>query len=174
MSSQHWNHDSTTISSEQREELWRKLEKLRFAMVVTHDHQGAMTARPLTTQQIENTGTAWFFVPLDGEVAEELAADPRTLVVYSDLGDNFYVALRGTGKVVKDAAKIRELWSPLVAAWFPRGPEDPNLGLLCVDIDKGEYWDPGSSKLVQFYAMAKAAITRTPPRNVGEHREFRT
>lgn len=167
-------HEPGTITVEQRQELWRKLEKLRFAMVTTHDEQGAMTARPLTTQQIEDDGTAWFFIPLDGPIAEELARDPSVLVVYSDVGDNFYAALRGTARVIKDAAKIRELWSPLVGAWFPQGADDPNLGLLCVDIDKGEYWDPGSSKLVQFFAMAKAAATRTPPRNIGEHREFRT
>jgi Pyridoxamine 5'-phosphate oxidase like len=53
-----------------------------------------------------------------------------------------------------------------------RGPEDPNLGLLRVDVENGEYWDPVASKLVQFFAMAKAAVTRTPPQNIGEHRRF--
>jgi len=61
---------------------------------------------------------------------------------------------------------------PFAAGWFPGGPEDPNLGLLRVDVENGEYWDPVASKLVQFFAMAKAAVTRRPPQNIGEHRRF--
>ena len=66
-------------TGEDRRALWRKLEKLRMAMVATHDVAGEMTARPLTTQQVEDDGTAWFFVPLDGGVSEELARDARAL-----------------------------------------------------------------------------------------------
>jgi hypothetical protein len=44
--------------------------------------------------------------------------------------------------------------------------------LLCVEAENGEYRDPVASKLVQFFAMAKAAVTRTPPQNMGEHRRF--
>ena len=51
--------------------------------------------------------------------------------------------------------------------------DDPNLGLLRIDVERGEYWDPGSSKMVRMLAIAKAAITHSTPRNVGEHREFR-
>lgn len=159
-------------TGEDRRALWRKLEKLRMAMVATHDVAGEMTARPLTTQQVEDDGTASFFVPLDGGVSEELARDARALVTYADVGDDFFVALRGRGEMVRDEAKARELWTPFAAGWFPGGPEDPNLGLLRVDVENGEYWDPVASKLVQFFAMAKAAVTRRPPQNIGEHRRF--
>jgi len=90
------------------------------------------------------------------------------------VSDNFFVALSGTGQILKDRAKARELWNPLAGAWFPDGVDDPNLALLRVEVEKGEYWDPGSSRMVQMFAMAKAAITRTPPKNIGEHHEFRT
>ena len=66
----------------------------------------------------------------------------------------------------------RELWNAMAGAWFTRGPDDPKLALLRVDVDKGEYWEPDVSKVVQFFSIAKAALTRTPPKHVGEHREF--
>ncbi|HSV19201.1 MAG TPA: pyridoxamine 5'-phosphate oxidase family protein [Casimicrobiaceae bacterium] len=69
--------------------------------------------------------------------------------------------------------KVKELWNAMAGAWFPHGPDDPNLGLLRIDVERGEYWDPGSSKMVRMLAIAKAAITHSPPKNVGEHREFR-
>ena len=173
MAEEKFNGEPTEPTATERAELWRKVEKIKFAMLITHDLDGALTARPLTVQQAEGQGALWFFIAKDGGIAEELARDPRVLMNLVDLSDNFFVALAGTGQVVEDFAKARELWNPMVGAWFPQGVDDPNLALLRIDVEKGEYWDPGSSKLVQAFAMAKAALTRTPPRNVGEHREFR-
>jgi general stress protein 26 len=103
-------------TAQERSELWRKLEKVRMTMLTTHDRDGEMTSRPLTTQQVQEEGVAWFFIPLDGGVAEELGRDPRILLTYADLSDNFFVALRGKGQILKDRAKVKELWSPLVTA----------------------------------------------------------
>lgn len=171
-------HDTTAVptepTEEQRAELWRTLEKVRMAMLTTHDRQGALTSRPITTQQAQSDGVLWFFVPMEGGIAEELGRDPRLLLNYVDLSDNFFVALTGTGQILKDRAKVHELWSAMAGAWFPQGPDDPSLALLRVDVEKGEYWDSGASKLVQFFSIAKAAITRTPPKHAGEHHEFRT
>ena len=174
MTQEHFNDGRTEPTAAERADLWRKAEKVRMAMLTTHDATGAMTARPVTTQQAEARGVVWFFVPIDGGMAAEVGRDPRVLLAYADLSDNFFVALTGTARVLHDRDKIRELWSPMAAAWFPKGIDDPNLALLRVDVERGEYWDPGSSKLVQFFAIAKAALTRTPPHDVGEHREFRT
>ena len=49
--------------------------------------------------------------------------------------------LTGTARVVRDADKIRALWSPRLERWFPKGLDDPDLALLEVRIDKAEYWD---------------------------------
>ena len=173
MAHEHFNGEPTEPTEAERAELWRKVEKVRMAMLTTHDRSGALTSRPITTQQAEPEGVLWFFVPIDGGMAEELGRDPRLILNYAELSDNFFVALSGTGQILKDRAKARELWSPMAGAWFPDGPEDANLALLRVEVEKGEYWDPGSSKLVQFFAMAKAALTGSPPRNLGEHHEFR-
>ena len=169
----HFTDEPKVPTAEERAALWRSLEKVRMAMLTTHDRQGEFTSRPLTTQQAQEDGVVWFFIPLDGGVAEELGRDPRVLLTYADVSDNFFVALRGRGQVLKDRAKVEELWSPLVGAWFPGGPDDPDLALLRVDVEKGEYWDPGASKLVQFFAMARSALTRSPPKNMGDHHEFR-
>lgn len=174
MTHEHFNDDRAEPTGEERADLWRKVEKVRMAMLTTHDRTGAMTARPITTQQAEPVGVVWFFIPRDGGMAEELARDPRVLLNYADLSDNFFVALTGTGHVSQDRAKMRELRNPMGGAWFPKGVDDPNLALLRIDVEKAEYWNPGSSKLVQFFAIAKAALTHTPPHDVGEHREFRT
>jgi len=164
---------STPPSDKERRELWHRLEKVRMTMLTTHDLEGELTSRPVTTQQAQEDGVLWFFVPIDGGIAEELGRDPRVMLNYVDLSDNLYVSLRGTGQILKDRAKVRELWNAMAGAWFTQGPDDPKLALLRVDVDRGEYWEPDVSKVVQFFSIAKAALTRTPPKHVGEHREFR-
>jgi general stress protein 26 len=164
----------TAPTADERAALWRRLEKVRMAMLTTHDLQGELSSRPITTQQAEGEGVLWYFVPIDGGIAEELGRDPRVSLNYVDLSDNLFVSLRGTGQILKDRAKVRKLWNAMAGAWFPGGPDDPSLALLRIDVEKGEYWEPQGSKLVQFFSIAKAALTHTPPKHAGEHREFRT
>lgn len=40
-------------------------------------------------------------------------------------------------------------------------------------ISHAEYWDIKESQMVQLFKMAKAALTGTPPENMGEHAELK-
>lgn len=60
---------------------------------------------------------------------------------------------------MRDKEKAKELWKPLLKAWFPKGLEDPDLALLKVSVESAEYWDAPSSKMVQIAGIAKAAVT---------------
>ena len=70
-----------------------------------------------------------------------------------------YLSISGRAEVVKDKAKIEELWSPVLKAWFPEGLDDPHLCLLKIPVEQAEYWDAPSSKIVQLFGMAKAIAT---------------
>ena len=71
-----------------------------------------------------------------------------------------------------DRAKVHVLWSPLYAAWWPAGKDDPDIALLEVSIDRAEYWDSPSGKVVQLLGIVKAAITgREQQRDEREHGE---
>ncbi|HEY0822027.1 MAG TPA: pyridoxamine 5'-phosphate oxidase family protein, partial [Rhizobacter sp.] len=74
---------------------------------------------------------------------------------------------------VDNAAKKEQLWNKMNEAWFPQGPQDPDLALVQVQITHADYWDVKSSKLVQLISMAKAAVTGRPPRDMAEHGEIR-
>jgi general stress protein 26 len=94
-------------------------------------------------------------------------------VIYSDPSSDTYVSVSGSGAVVDDAAKKRELWNKVAEAWFPGGPTDLDLALVQVKILHAHYWDVKDSKLVQLYAMAKAVVSGKPPTDLGEHAEVR-
>ena len=48
-----------------------------------------------------------------------------------------------------------------------------DLALVRVAITHANYWDVKESKIVQLYKMAKAAVTGTPPVDMGEQAEIR-
>jgi general stress protein 26 len=72
--------------------------------------------------------------------------------------------------LIRDREKAKELWNPILKAWFPEGLEDPNLALLKVSVEKAEYWDTPSGKMVQAIGFVKALATgKRYEADQGEH-----
>lgn len=142
------------------EKLKEMLEGIDFCMLTTIDG-GRLRSRPMSTQEFEFDGDLWFFTRDNTHKADEVAKDPRVNVAYSKPDDNRYVSVSGTAEIVKDRAKMEELWSPILKAWFPDGLEDPHICLLKVAVEQAEYWDAPSSTIVQLFGMAKALATGT-------------
>lgn len=134
------------------------LEDIDFAMLTTLSG-GKLRSRPMSTQKFEFDGDLWFFTSDQTHKVEEIEADNRVNVAYADPDDNTYVSVFGRAEMVKDKAKIEELWSPILKAWFPDGLDDPTLCLLRVKVEEAEYWDSSNSKIVQLIGFVKALAT---------------
>ena len=152
------------------EHLWSLIAKVRFAMFTTQDGSGHLTARPMTTQNkaIDLDQSLWFFMSAVSEPIADLTMSNEVGLVYVEPHADVYVSIAARASVLRDPAKVRELWSPLNAAWFPGGMDDPNLVLVRCKILSAYYWDIKQSKFVQLWTLAKAAATGRPPENMGE------
>ena len=139
--------------------LLEKIKEQPYGMLTTLNQQGHLHARPMYTQEPDASGSLWFFTDHESAKVHEVHRDAQVCVAYGHPGQNLYVSVTGTAKVVLDRAKIDELWSEPLKAWFPKGKDDPNIALLRVDIERGEYWDSPSNVLVQAYAYLKAVTT---------------
>ena len=164
-----------TEQTNDRDLLWELIEDIKFAMFTTRHDNGHLHSRPLTTQNshLDENSSLWFFVSRRSDTVADIARETQVNVVYADPGDDSYVSVSGTARVVEDLAKKQALWSKAAEAWFPGGVTDPDLALLEVQITHANYWDVKDSKLVQLFKMAKAAVTGVPPANLGEHGEVR-
>ena len=137
----------------------RKLtEDIDFCMLTTID-AGHMRSRPMSTQQTEFDGDIWFFTSDDTHKMDEIARDNRVCAAYAKPDSDTYVSISGRAEVVKDRAKMEELWNPVLKAWFPDGLEDPHVCLLKITAEQAEYWDSPSGKLVQLFGFVKAIAT---------------
>ena len=136
-----------------------KIKDIKIAMMTTIEQGQELHSRPMYTTKPEEDGTLWFFTEEDSSKVQEVREDRHISLSYADLADNVYVAISGTARVVTDRAKIKELWSEPLRGWFPKGSDDPNIALLKVTIDRGEFWDTPNSTLLRAYAYAKAVVT---------------
>ncbi|HEY8562300.1 MAG TPA: pyridoxamine 5'-phosphate oxidase family protein [Pyrinomonadaceae bacterium] len=140
------------------EQLKGLLEGIDFAMLTTMAGE-KFRSRPMSTQEMDENGDLWFFTSDETHKVEEIEADDRVLVAYAQPDDNTYVSVFGRAALVKDRAKIDELWNPVHKAWFPEGKDDPHLALLKISVEEAEYWDSPNSKLVQIAGFVKALVT---------------
>ena len=142
------------------EHLARLIKDIDVAMLTTKDGSGNMRARPMGTLNGSGfDGTLYFFTDAGSPKVNEIESDHQVNLTYSDRKSQHYVSVTGQARVTRDEKKIRELWNPIMKAWFPKGLDDPSLALLEVEVSEAEYWDSPNSTVVQLVGFAKALLT---------------
>jgi general stress protein 26 len=130
-----------------------------------------LRSRPMLLERADGMGSAatlTFLTHRSSQKAEEVERDARVNVAFvSDKGDR-YVSVSGRAALVHDPARMKALWNPTYRAWFPGGPDDPDSAILTVVIDRVEYWDVPSSRLVRLWGVVRALATGQVA-EAGEH-----
>lgn len=150
----------------EREEALKKFKKLveevRTCMFITNTQEEHEHTRPMSTVDVEDNGTIWFYTDIRSIKVEEVATDKKVHLTFAHPGKESYLDVHGTSSVVTDRNLIKQKWSPVVKAYFPNGADDPNVALLKVQPDEVYYWESETGKMVQFLKMAVAAVTGNP------------
>jgi general stress protein 26 len=134
------------------------VSKFRTAMFVTQGREPGLHARPMAVAKMEEDGIFWFVTGRDTTKIDELTTHPDALVCLQN--DNQFVAVAGRVEVVQDRSKVEELWSESFRVWFD-GKDDPNLVLLRLVPNAGEYWDQSGTRGLKYaFRAAKAYATQ--------------
>lgn len=137
------------------------MQGVRTCMLTTVAADGTLHAHPMTTQEAEFDGDAWFLLGATSETATNARERPRVNVSYS--GDSGWVSLAGTAELSTDPQRKKELWNRFVEAWFPDGQDDPSVQVMRVRAESAQYWDsPG--KVSMMVSMLTSSVTKNPPR----------
>lgn len=146
-------------STKKRDQLRALMKGIDIAMFTTYGEDGYPVSRPLSTQEAEFDGKVlWFFVRKDTPKVREIGRNPRVNVAYASKDDNVYLSVAGTARTVDDQAKIDELWSDALKAYFKRGRTDPNLVLIEVTVHSVQYWDGPSTGIGRMIAFVAARL----------------
>ncbi|MES2661392.1 MAG: pyridoxamine 5'-phosphate oxidase family protein [Verrucomicrobiota bacterium] len=114
---------------------------------------------PMQVQEVDHQGCLWFFSGADSVHNRQIAAEPQVQLIFSNTSKIEYLTVFGEATLSTDREKAEELWSKFVEAWFPEGPDDPNLTLISVRPITSHFWDTENGKLVTFAKILTSALT---------------
>ncbi|MDQ6622778.1 MAG: pyridoxamine 5'-phosphate oxidase family protein [Verrucomicrobiota bacterium] len=153
------------MKSEQTDELQKLREMIKdldMCMLTTVDDDGSLRSRPMSNNgEVEFDGDLWFFTYGASHKVDEVKREERVNVSFASPEKSRYISMSGTAELVRDKAKIKELWKPALKAWFPKGLDEPDIALLKVTVEKAEYWDSPGSKIAHMLGFMKALATGT-------------
>lgn len=152
-----------------RQKVWELIKSIGIALMVTSSDEG-LRGRPMAAMNKDFDGELWFASRESTPKLAEIKHESHVLLAYSEPKTQNYVSVAGTARIVRDTQKVKELWTEGARVWFPDGPEDPNIALICVKVESAEFWDSPSSSWLYAYGYAKARLTGEAPKDVGENK----
>lgn len=154
------------------EKLRELMKDVKICMLTTADEDGSLRSRPMAMQEAEFDGHLWFFTGKSTGKTHEIEHNHQVNLSFADTGASKYISVSGSAEFVDDRAKAKELWNPLLKAWFPKGVDDPELTLMKVHIEKAEYWDSPGGMVTQLVGFVKAVATGKRAEGLGEHEKL--
>lgn len=151
---------TTKTHDEQLAKLQELIKDIDFCMFTTLAEDGSLHSRPMSTNgQIEQNGNVWFFTYADSPKVTEVDHVEQVNVSFSAPNKQRYVSLSGKAYLVRDRAKLQELWKPELKAWFPKELDEPEIALLKVVVENAEYWDAPASWVAKTIGFVREATT---------------
>jgi len=151
---------SPSRSSATEEHFFEILKGFDTAVLVTLGEVERMHGRPMSVAGREDGGTLWFMTSVESPKVAEVLADRHALVVMQS--SNRFIVIEGLAEIVRDRAKIEELWSETQRIWF-QGKDDPDIALVRFSPTEAEYWDNAGVQGLRFAFEALKALASGEP-----------
>ncbi|MGP5007666.1 pyridoxamine 5'-phosphate oxidase family protein [Brachybacterium tyrofermentans] len=132
-----------------------------LVMLTTALPDGKLLSHPLSIQGVTDDADVWFFVGLQGGQAEALRSGPQVNLSISQAGS--WLSIAGRAEFVEDHDLVEQLWTERAAAYFPAGPDDPDLGLLRVSGESAQFWGLPGGRAAGLAQILKAKVVGERP-----------
>ncbi len=164
---------SSAVKKDERLAKLREIVKaVDICMLTTVDERGDLHSRPMSNnREVEFDGDLWFFTYGSSHKVDEVNRVSKVNASFADIGNQLYASLTGGAEVVRDRAKIEELWKPQLKAWFPEGVDTPDIALLKATVERAEYWD-GSQSFVAHAVSLVSSLLAGRPAQLGENEKL--
>ena len=130
-----------------------------MCLFTTQTEFAPLPSRPMNTLEVDDEGSFWFMSAIDSHKNNEIHADHRVQLFFSNPADSEYMTVYGTAQISQDRRRIEELWHPLIKAWFTEGKDDPRISVIKVIPEEAYYWDTKSSKMIAMMKIMVSALT---------------
>jgi general stress protein 26 len=144
------------------ETLAEMVKEIHIAMLTTVASDGSLRSRPMVPAETEFNGDLWFFTEPGTDKVQDVEGNRQVSVVFSSPQDQRYVSISGTAERVDDPRKIEILWNPKYADWFPDDVDPQQLCFLKVSIERAEFWDAATTRMLTVFDLAKSIFGQHP------------
>ena len=118
----------------------KAMANMDVCMMQTFKGNGINT-RPMSNNgDVEYDGDNWFFARASSNKVSEIEGNSKVQLLFGDPKTMSFISVWGTGKIVRDDEKKKELWHDSLDAWFSKGPEDSQVVLIRVRADRIQSW----------------------------------
>ena len=147
-----------TDAGAERQRVRALIERAGVAMLMSVDEKGTHIGRPMLPLFIQSDPHMYFLTHQNSRKVVQLAVHPQ--VALSVISANCLIVVAGSADLSRDPGLIRRLWSPTYRAWFPDGKDDREATVIRVAVDRIDYWEPPSNRVVRVAQAVKAIVTR--------------
>ena len=142
------------------EKLQKMVDSIDIGMLSTFTKESNYPhSIPMSRQEVDDQGNIWFLFSAESETHKHLQQNKEVSITFSNVKSYEFLSINGTAEVSQDAARIDKYWNDMIAAWFEKGKEDPNIRILKIIPTEAHYWDNKTNKLVTFFKVAASALT---------------
>ncbi len=143
-----------------REEMEALVQAHDSAILTTRGEDGHYHSRPMSVMRQVRGEEIWLATSDSTHKVRDLARDPQCALTFfaGDHGSS-YLSISGRAELVRDPALAREMWTPTWRAWFPEGPDEPDLLLIRIVVEHAEYVRPEGGAVKVLYTMLHNAVT---------------
>lgn len=145
-----------TVMNEKLDQLREAMSDFKTAMLVTHDAEQGLRARPLEIAECDSDGKLWFFTASDSGKVVEIQRDANVAVVMQ--APRRFISVSGSARFDSSLERRRQLWRESFRPWFPGGAEDPNAVALEVVPVSAELWDLRGKNGLEYALHAITAV----------------
>lgn len=148
------------------QKFWDELEESPFLMLGLQGVDDDFT-RPMTAQV--DGGTIYFFAARSEDLVKGLKQSDQAVATFASKGHKLFASIHGRLELSNDRETIEKLWSPVVAAWYKDGKNDPDLALIRLDAASADIWEAETGSILK--AAAIKLLGRDPGKqHQEEHR----
>ncbi len=117
-----------------------------------------MSVRPMSVQKVDDSGCLWFLSSNDSHKDAEIHHDDHVHLLFQESHYSGFLNIYGEAFISADKAKIKELWEPILKAWFTEGEDDPRISVIKVVPSEVYYWDNKHGNAIAFLKQAASAV----------------
>src|SRR5687767_5466189 len=142
----------------ERQRVRAMIERAGVAILMNVNEKGTHSGRPMLPLLVLNDPHIYFLTHQSSRKVTQLAVRPQ--VGLSIISTNCFIVVAGSAQLSRDRVLIQRLWSPTYRAWFPDGKDDREATVIRVAVERIDYWEPPSNRVVRLVQAVKAILTR--------------